>query len=154
MCCVVFRGPVLYKQKIIYHMTTNKTNIWLKATPQVMQSVMCPSCFECQSLGNSVTAFFWISLYFQTLFLWLRSSWERRRRRRRTEGAGGRSCSTLSVRLCMFSAHCPSCQKKKKFKNRNLLVVYSCHPSATVAKSSMYFIFHFYVLCFFFFVHF
>lgn len=44
--------------------------------------------------------------------------------------------------------------KKKKFKNRNLLVVYSCHPSATVAKSSMYFIFHFYVLCFFFFVHF
>ena len=42
MCCVVFRGPVLYKQKIIYHMTTNKTNIWLWAILQVSQSVAFP----------------------------------------------------------------------------------------------------------------
>lgn len=52
MCCVVFRGPVLYKQKIIYHRTTNKTNKWLWAIPQVVQSVMCSPVLWMSKPGN------------------------------------------------------------------------------------------------------
>lgn len=70
--------------------------------------------------------------------LTLQSSWERRvRKRRSTEGMGPGLMNTLSVRFVHVSN---SILQKKPKKNWNVLVVYSCRPSATVAKSSsMYF---------------
>lgn len=73
-----------------------------------------------------------IAVFSDPFPLTLRSSWERS-----TEGMGPGGWWTLCwFGICMFSACCTSCKKK----NWNVLVVYSCYPSATVAKSSnMYF---------------
>lgn len=103
------------------------------------QSVMSPPPphFECQSLGTSVTAFLWM---YRLLRPFTFDSTKQRERRGVQGGLGGigfRGWWTLCrFCLCMFSARCPSCKK-----NGNVLVVYSCRPSATVAKSSNVFYF-------------
>lgn len=112
-----------------------------------IQSVMCPSVLWMSKPGNSVTALLQISLYFQTLFIWLYKAAERRKRRRkRTEGMGARDDEHYVGSVCacfQLTVHL--------IKTWNVLVVYSCCPSATVAKSSnMYLIF----LCAMFFLFF
>lgn len=73
MLCCFFRGPVLYKQKIIYHdKKTNKNNkyITISNTPGCPISLWAPSCcFECQSPGGSMTVLL-EALSFQTLLLY------------------------------------------------------------------------------------
>lgn len=86
-----------------------------------------------------------IAVFSDPFPLTLQSSWERRRRS--TEGMGPEDDEHFVGSVCacfQLAVHLAN--------NWNVLVVYSCHPSATIAKSSnMYFIFYFYVLCFFFF---
>lgn len=155
-CVVLFfsRSCFIQTENNINHMTTNKTNIWLEGDARSAAFAPCVPprpCFECQSSRGSASAFVRTSPRFSDPFpLTLRSSWKRRRWWRSTEGG---QMNTLSVRFVHVSACCPSCKtttKKKKVKFWNVLVVYSCRPSATVATSSnMCFTFHFYVLCFF-----
>lgn len=153
MCCVVFsRSCFIQTENNINHMTTNKTNIWLEGDGRSRAVAPCvppQRCFECQSSRDSASAFVRTSPRFSDPFpLTLRSSWKRRRLWRSTEGARWTLCR---FGLCMFqlAVHLAK-QQRKKVKFWNVLVVYSCRPSATVATSSnMCFTFHFYVLCFF-----
>lgn len=114
-CVVLFWGPVLYKQKIIYHMTTNKNKYMTTSDAPVGRSVMSPPCFECQSSDR-----------------WLRSSGRRPlfrpfsfdskkqlRERGGFGGAGGRGRCAADQQfvgwvLCMFPAHCTSSKMKLK----------------------------------------
>lgn len=145
MCCVVFRGPVLYKQKIIYHRTTNKTNIWLCAIPQVVQSIMCPPVLWMSKPGNSMTALLWI---FQTLYLWLYKAAER--------GGGGVQrgwgpgmINTLSVRFVHVFSLLSILQKKNLKCSSGLQLL-----SISNRSKKQQYVFYFSLLCSMFFMSF
>lgn len=131
-------------------MTTNKTNIWLWAIPSswALSHVSLPSGLWMSKPGNSVTAFSRISPCFSDpVYLWLYEAAEREGGR--GDGARG-MMNTLSFRFVHVFSSLSIFQQKTK-KKRNVLVVYSCHTSATAAKSSnMCYHFCFYVLRFLF----
>lgn len=140
MCCVVFRGPVLYKQKTISYDNKQNKYMTISDTPSRAASRVsqCALNVKARESGDCILPD--IAVFSDPLLLPLQSSWERRGR---GEGRAGADEHFFRFSLCTFS-NLPSILQNK---NWNVLVVYSCLPSATVAKSSNMYSISFYVLC-------